>query len=201
MISFPHPGENFLTFYASCYNVQFILLGVSGIGSESFGGQGGLLFLLLSQPLVHVCFLTSMHGCAMLCFPSIAYSQHPEQGHLSQKSPSLPPLWPAPSHCFSQMSLPGILAGSVAVCPSVFGTCTQPCPWCSGSVDSGHGLCSHPCLTGSSVVLWSSQQGSVAGTSHEASENKPDNIFPLLPEGWLLRQVTTQVLCGEIINS
>lgn len=59
-ISFPHPGGNFLTFYASSYNVQFSLLGLSGNGSEPFGGRGGLVFPLLIRPLVHVCFSTSI---------------------------------------------------------------------------------------------------------------------------------------------
>lgn len=123
-ISFPHPGGNFLTFYASSYNVQFGLLGLSGNGSEPFGGQGWSCFPP-TDPAFGPCLLLDLNPVAVLC---CADSQDPEQGHLSQKSSALPPLWPVlqPHPIVSHsMSLPAVPVGSVAVRPSVFETRNQ----------------------------------------------------------------------------
>lgn len=114
MISFPYPQGNFLSFYASCYSVQFILLGMSGKGSEPFRGQRWSCFPP-AELAFGPCLLPDLSPMAVLC---CACSQDPEQGHLSQKSPALAHLWPLlqPHPIVSHgMSLPATLVGSMAV--------------------------------------------------------------------------------------
>lgn len=78
-----------------------------------------------TDPPFGPCLLLDLNPVAVLC---CAGSQDPEQGHLSQKSSALPPLWPLlqPHPIVSHsMSLPAVPVGSVAVRPSLFKTCNR----------------------------------------------------------------------------
>lgn len=76
----------------------------------------GVVLFSPTEPAFGPCLFLDLNPMAVLC---CAYSQHPEQGHLAQKSTALPPLWPLlqlhpiVSH---SMSLPAILVGSSHQC-------------------------------------------------------------------------------------
>lgn len=146
--------------------MQFILLGVSK-WVRALWGPGGLVFPLLSQPLVHVCSIPWL--CYAVLIPSTQNKDICPRKVLLPLWPLLQP-HPSVSHRYP-------CVGSMAVCPSVLEICSQPLSqllqgvctdeqqqsvhWVSGFFTWGFlalpALPGLPRLTRRSVLLWSSQ--------------------------------------------